>query len=76
MKITKIAFLLLANILPQTVHFYKLSSTWLILAWESAKEHLNMKGNVAHSVSRIRLLIHYWGYINIPSHFGKTLGWP
>lgn len=38
MKITKIAFLLLTNILPQTVHFYKLSSTWLILAWENAKE--------------------------------------
>lgn len=59
MKITKIALLLLANILPQTVQFYKLSSTWLILAWESAKEDLNMKGNVAHSVSRILLLIYY-----------------
>lgn len=60
MKITKIAFLLLANILPQTVRFYKLSSTWLILAWESAKEDLNiMKGNVVHSVNRILLLIYY-----------------
>lgn len=64
MKIIKVAFLLLANILPQTVPSHKLRSTWLILAWESARKDLNMKGNIAHSISRILLLIYYWQEIN------------